>query len=458
MSTSLQVPRQANFEKSKGSNQSDSDGSGGNNTSDFSNRHLTKEQQAVRTSSYGYTFANVVKLFLGIAFLNTPQNIASVGIYGSILGMTWVLLLNLVSTWMVIKARDRFKYQDVRNLSDLVYLCYGEKAKFATDILVFLVQFAFLVGYCIFFGDEMDQLACNSFKVSRCGHSMTFRVVIIMLLLPGIMQKQLKNVAYFSIAALCCFAVAVLLVIYLEIKIISVKGYAKDVAGINFTGADLTYKYWDWSQMILGLSAFMSIFEGNSAILTVYAEADKPKQFSGIVMSVYLILALSFASWGILSYLAFGNTLNDLILIVLPTHNNVSIAAKLIYSLNICGSYVLMIQPIFSVMENYRSYQNYDSISPQLKFFLGRISVVVLTLLISGILPNVNSVLQLNGAICAPFVSCIVPFLCYYRAYSVADSIPVEQDSQLSLNQNNADAETNRDDEEAEAQPLITKA
>lgn len=277
---------------------------------------------------------------------------------------------------------------------------------------------------------------------------MSYRVVIVMLLLPGVMQKQLKNVAYFSIVALLCFAVAVSLVIYLEIKIISVDGFAKNVAGIDFSQEDLAYKYWDWSQMILGISAFMSIFEGNSAILTVYAEADKPKQFTSIIMSVYLFLAFSFAAWGILSYYAFGNTLTDLILIVLPTHNNISIAAKLIYSINICGSYVLMIQPIFSVMESYESYRNYDSVPSQMKFFLGRISVVALTLIASGILPNVNSVLQLNGAIFAPLISCIIPLLCYYRAYSVADSIPEEQTTQLSQN---ADAETNREEEDAEA-------
>ena len=90
---------------------------------------------------------------------------------------------------MVIKARDRFKYNDVRNLSDLVFLCFGETAKYATDVLVFLVQFAFLVGYCIFFGNEADQLACSSFKLAPCGHSSTYRVVIIMILLPGVMQR-----------------------------------------------------------------------------------------------------------------------------------------------------------------------------------------------------------------------------------------------------------------------------
>lgn len=171
---------------------------------------------------------------------------------------------------------------------------------------------------------------------------MEYRVVVVLILLPGIMQKELKKVAYFSIFALICFAVGTLLMVYLEIKIINEDGYAKSI-GINFEEGDLVYKYWDWSQTILTLSAFMSIFEGNSAILTIYAEADKPKQFFGIILSVYCTVVIFFASWGILSYLAFGNTINNLILLVIPTQNRISIAAKIIYFVNICGSYILMI-------------------------------------------------------------------------------------------------------------------
>ena len=94
---------------------------GGSETSSyFSERHLSKEQKEFRTSTYLYTFSNVIKLFLGIAFLNTPQNVANMGVYGSILALSWVLALNLVGTYMMIKARNKFKYTQIRNLSDLV--------------------------------------------------------------------------------------------------------------------------------------------------------------------------------------------------------------------------------------------------------------------------------------------------------------------------------------------------
>lgn len=61
------------------------------------------------------------------------------GIVGSVVLLTWVLALNVFSSWMIIKARDRFKFHVVKNLSDLVYLTFGETAKKATDVLTFLV-------------------------------------------------------------------------------------------------------------------------------------------------------------------------------------------------------------------------------------------------------------------------------------------------------------------------------
>lgn len=59
------------------------------------------------------------------------------GIYATVFGLAWVLTINLFSSWMLIKARDRFKYNDIKNLSDLVELCYGWNAKIGSDMLIF---------------------------------------------------------------------------------------------------------------------------------------------------------------------------------------------------------------------------------------------------------------------------------------------------------------------------------
>ena len=152
----------------------------------------------------------------------------------------------------------------------------------------------------------------------------------------------MKNVAYFSLAAIVCFSVSVSLVVYQEARIIDNAGFAEPVMGPEFVRT-FEIKAVDWSQMVLGISAFMSIFEGNSSILVVYAEADKPKHFLNMILIVFSIVFFGNLTWGILSYYSFGDRLNDLILVILPIKNRVFVCAKTIYYFNVCGSYILWV-------------------------------------------------------------------------------------------------------------------
>jgi amino acid permease len=55
---------------------------------------------------------------------------------------------------------------------------------------------------------------------------------------------------------------------------------------------------------------------------------------------------------GYVGYLAFGASVKSVILFNLPNEDPVSITAKCFYVLTICGSFVLVIQPIFYVIES----------------------------------------------------------------------------------------------------------
>ena len=99
------------------------------------------------------------------------------------------------------------------------------------------------------------------------------------------------------------------------------------------------------------MGGFSNYFEGNLVLLTLYAEAEKPKNFCGItilVQIVFVVIALGVAT---IAYMAFGNDTQDIILLNLPTGVPLSIGAKVLYISCIMGSYVLMIQPIFHYFE-----------------------------------------------------------------------------------------------------------
>ena len=68
--------------------------------------------------------------------------------------MAWILGINLFTTYLLIKARNKFKMHNIGSLSDLALVCFGYGAKVVTDIIVMLTQFSFLVAYNIYLGQQ----------------------------------------------------------------------------------------------------------------------------------------------------------------------------------------------------------------------------------------------------------------------------------------------------------------
>lgn len=76
----------------------------------------------------------------------------------------------------------------------------------------------------------------------------------------------------------------------------------------------------------------------------------------GIISTVAVTLAVPV---GYMGYLAFGNQVESVIIYNLPPNDTMSIVAKSFYVLTIMGSYVIVIQPIFYIIEESEIYQKY---------------------------------------------------------------------------------------------------
>jgi hypothetical protein len=116
-------------------------------SSSFSVRHLTSSEVQKRTSTFMYTFANILKLYLGIAFLGLPQGFSMVGVRPAILGLFWILCINCFTTYLLIKARNKYKHEVISSLSDLAVKCMGPSARGPTDAVILVTQASFLIAY-----------------------------------------------------------------------------------------------------------------------------------------------------------------------------------------------------------------------------------------------------------------------------------------------------------------------
>ena len=230
----------------------------------FEERHLSKEDKEIRTSSTLFTAANVTKMYVGIAFISVSRSISLAGIYTAALGFCYVLLVNIYCVWILLKARNRFKHSKIIDICDLTAKLYGEdKRKYMTFLLV-STNILFLMCYVVFFGSQLDQLMCSSFKLTACGHPHLYAVACTTFLLPIIFQKELRNIGFFSLVVLAFTMAAIVMILYICIQVIRKPLAVIDAEyQLKLTKYDRMYVKWDLSMLPMFCSAMMNIFEGN---------------------------------------------------------------------------------------------------------------------------------------------------------------------------------------------------
>jgi amino acid permease len=91
-------------------------------------------------------------MFVGIAFISTPKSISQAGLYGSIIGFIYVVLISTYSVYLLLKARNRFKKEVIVDICDLGARLYGDGIRPWISLLLVLCNGTFLICYIMFFG------------------------------------------------------------------------------------------------------------------------------------------------------------------------------------------------------------------------------------------------------------------------------------------------------------------
>jgi len=173
------------------------------------------------------------------------------------------------------------------------------------------------------------------------------------------MQKRLRNIGIFSAVINCFTVVAIFIILYLTYRIYKMPiEDANAEYDLDLTEQNREYALWVPARIPGFCAAMMNLFEGNQQILNLYAENERPRSFYPITMGVIISILLLFAvPTGYLGYLAFGDTVKSVLIMDLPYDDSLSVVAKLFYTLTIMGSFVLLIQPIYYVVERTQRYK-----------------------------------------------------------------------------------------------------
>ena len=155
----------------------------------FSNKHLNKKAKKKRTSSWFLTCANIIKMYVGIAFISSPKAIEQVGIWAAAIGFLYIVINNIYCVYILLKARNRFKRETIIDICDLSAILYGEWTRPFMSCLLIFTNACFLMCYIMYIGTQMDQIICKTFMLDECGHNKEYAIYILLILLPIICLK-----------------------------------------------------------------------------------------------------------------------------------------------------------------------------------------------------------------------------------------------------------------------------
>lgn len=136
------------------------------------------------------------------------------------------------------------------------------------------------------------------------------------------------------------------------------------------------------------------------------------------------------------SYLAYGNLIQDIVLYNLPTHSNLARLIELMYMLNIVGSFTICIQPIYAILEkeDFKKERTERTSEPEdshildrslegqyegmdYMWYIKRLATPAVIMLTSTLFPDVNTLLSLvAGSICGVLLI-VLPVFFYRAAY-----------------------------------------
>ena len=188
--------------------------------SKFSDRHLDAKARKNRTSTALLTAANLTKLYLGIAFITVPKSVAQAGLYGSIIGFTYIVLVNTFCVYILLLARNRFKREPIVDICDLAERLYGSWTRPYMTVLLISMNATILMCYIMFFGTQTDQIVCKTFKKNDCGYGKLYSAAILALIFPLVLIRRMRGIGYLSIVFLVFTFVAIGIIIYLSIVIL----------------------------------------------------------------------------------------------------------------------------------------------------------------------------------------------------------------------------------------------
>ncbi|KAJ2846186.1 hypothetical protein GGI22_006319 [Coemansia erecta] len=351
------------------------------------------------TASNKKAFFLLLKAFVGTGVLVLPKAFSNGGLVASSAMMFFVAWY----AWHCMVILGEVYLRIGGSYSDLAEKLFGRWASRTVTVSIVFAQIGFCSAYTIFVATNMRDL-WNTVTACRFNFSLTFWVLAqLVAYIPLSWVRRIKQFAPFALAANAFIMVGL--------------GYVLvyDVFSINSHGmADIVHYNPARFPLFVGTAVFA--YEGVTLVIPVIDSMKHQDQFAKVLTVALAICIVVFVGIGALSYMAFGESVETVILINLPKGPS-TILVQLFYSLAIMMSVPLQLFPAARILEAGifpLSGKGNPRIKWQKNAFRALLTLMVASIAIFGAEQLDNFIAIIGAFSCTP-LSFIFPAALHYR-------------------------------------------
>jgi solute carrier family 36 (proton-coupled amino acid transporter) len=177
------------------------------------------------------------------------------------------------------------------------------------NIFICIGQIGIGIAYLIFTGTQIDQVICFESSGEACKMKNYYILFSVGILIPILWIKTIKKLTVINFFSLFMIFASLGVVMFYNVKFIESNEYSTRTVQL--------FNFWEYP-LFFGIAVLN--FEGNPMCLNIQASLRYPKHFTKVLIISTGFVAFTVVLSATLSYIAYGNFIEDLVSLNLP-HN-----------------------------------------------------------------------------------------------------------------------------------------
>ncbi|KAJ2687400.1 hypothetical protein H4R19_006636, partial [Coemansia spiralis] len=357
------------------------------------------ERSIHATASSRKAFFLLLKAFVGTGVLVLPKAFSNGGLLASVV----VVALVAWYAWHCMILLGEVFLATGGSYSGLGTRLLGRWAGKVITVSIVTAQLGFCSAYTIFVATNARSV-WDALTGCRYRMSPTFWVLVqLAAYVPLAWVRRIKQFAPFALVANACIMAGLGYVLVYDIGRVWSSGIA-DIVQFN----PLRFP------LLVGTAVFA--FEGVTLVIPVVDSMTHPERFPRVLTAVMAVCIVVFCSIAALSYMAFGDAVETVVLLSLPA-GAATVLVQLLYSLAIMLSVPLQLFPAARILEAGifpRSGKGDPMVKWQKNLFRALLTLIVAAIAIFGAEQLDNFIAIIGAFSCTP-LSFIYPAVLHYR-------------------------------------------